>query len=155
MKSLSVNLFGNILKKPVRLIHFHFTNFAVWTYFWFIFWPSVVQGNGNRQQSIATTQSQSSIQADAITKRNIRFTRISIIIVMIFIICHVPRMIPNIAELAGVNTAKYDFFTVILSTNHLLLTINSTVNYIIYFILCGRRRQSNSTTTGMYVSIII
>ena len=89
---------------------------------------------------------------EALTKRNIRLTRISIVIVMVFIICHVPRMIPNIAEMAGVDTANYDVFTVILSINHLLLTISSTVNYIIYFILCGRRQQSSDTTTlGNYI----
>ena len=61
-------------------------------------------------------------------------------------------MIPNVAEMAGVVTAKYHFFTVMLSINQLLLTINSTVNYIIYFILCGRRRRQSSTNaaTGMY-----
>ena len=105
------------------------------------------QGNGNCQQSIIATQSQSLVITDTNGKRNIRLTRISIVIVVIFIICHVPRMIPNVAEMAGVDTIKYyDYFTVILSINQLLLTINSTVNYIIYFILCGRRQQSNTTS---------
>ena len=84
---------------------------------------------------------------DAINKRNVRLTRISIIIVVVFIICHFPRMIPNIAELVGVNTSKFDIFTVILSINHILLTINASVNYIIYLLLCGRGQQNS---TGNY-----
>ena len=84
---------------------------------------------------------------DAINKRNIRLTRISIIIVVVFIICHFPRMILNIAELVGVNTSKFDIFTVILSINHILLTINASVNYIIYLLLCGRGQQNS---TGNY-----
>ena len=84
---------------------------------------------------------------DAINERNIRITRISIIIVVVFIICHFPRMIPNIAELVGVNTSKFDIFTVILSINHMLLTINASVNYIIYLLLCGRGQQNS---TGNY-----
>ena len=76
-------------------------------------------------------------------KYNLIISGISIIIVVVFIICHFPRMIPNIAEMAGVNTSKYDIFTVILSINHLLLTINSSVNYIIYLLLCGRGRHNS------------
>ena len=34
----------------------------------------------------------------AMRRRELRLTRISVIIVFIFIICHVPRSIPNIAE---------------------------------------------------------
>ena len=96
---------------------------------------------------------------DAINERNIRITRISIIIVVVFIICHFPRMIPNIAELVGVNTSKFDIFTVILSINHVLLTINASVNYIIYLLLCGRGQQNStgnySTPSGtMYFNIV-
>ena len=58
-------------------------------------------------------------------------------------------MIPNIAELVGVNTSKFDIFTVILSINHILLTINASVNYIIYLLLCGRGQQNS---TGNYNS---
>ena len=35
---------------------------------------------------------------DALRRRDIRLTRISIVIVFVFIVCHVPRSIPNFAE---------------------------------------------------------
>ena len=34
----------------------------------------------------------------ALRRRDIRLTRISIVIVFVFIVCHVPRSIPNFAE---------------------------------------------------------
>ena len=36
---------------------------------------------------------------EALRKRDIRLTRISIVIVVVFIICHLPRFIPIIAEM--------------------------------------------------------
>lgn len=36
---------------------------------------------------------------DALRKRDIRLTRIAIIIVCIFVICHLPRFIPNVVEM--------------------------------------------------------
>ena len=52
--------------------------------------------------------------SDVLRKRDIRLTRISIVIVFVFIICHVPRMIPNITEMAN-----HEFLTKvsILNTN--------------------------------------
>ena len=37
---------------------------------------------------------------EAMRKRDIRLTRIAIVIVGVFIICHLPRFIPNIVEIA-------------------------------------------------------
>ena len=37
--------------------------------------------------------------AEALRKRDVRLTRIAIVIVGVFITCHLPRFIPNIAEL--------------------------------------------------------
>ena len=36
---------------------------------------------------------------EAMRKRDIRLTRIAIVIVGVFIICHLPRFIPNIVEM--------------------------------------------------------
>ena len=36
---------------------------------------------------------------EALRKRDIRLTRVAIIIVCIFIICHLPRFIPNVVEM--------------------------------------------------------
>ena len=37
--------------------------------------------------------------AEALRKRDVRLTRIAIVIVAVFITCNLPRFIPNIAEL--------------------------------------------------------
>ena len=48
----------------------------------------------------------------AMRRRELRLTRISVIIVFIFIICHVPRSIPNIAEfvLGKLPRVRFPFF---------------------------------------------
>ena len=47
--------------------------------------------------------------SDALRKRDVRLTRISIIIVIVFILCHFPRIIPNVAEMAEVVMNKVIF----------------------------------------------
>ena len=49
--------------------------------------------------------------AEALRKRDVRLTRIAIVIVGVFITCHLPRFIPNISELfttdGGPEVRKY------------------------------------------------
>ena len=51
--------------------------------------------------------------SDALRKRDVRLTRISIIIVIVFILCHFPRIIPNVAEMAEVVMNKVNFLRII------------------------------------------
>ena len=46
-----------------------------------------------------TKRKSSSDDTVTLSKLEIRMTRVSIIIVMIFIICHLPRIIPNVCDL--------------------------------------------------------
>ena len=54
-------------------------------------------------------RNQNEQRENALRKRDIRLTRISIIIVVIFMICHIPRFIMNFIELAYGNLSKVKF----------------------------------------------
>lgn len=87
---------------------------------------------------------------NALRKRDIRMTRISIVIVVVFVVCHVPRFVPNVSELILGKLTKP--FQALISFNNLLQIISSTVNYAIYFGSCWKFRKaerSNNQTQRM------
>ena len=57
-------------------------------------------------------RNQNEQRENALRKRDIRLTRISIIIVVIFMVCHIPRFIMNFIELAYGNLSKVRFVTI-------------------------------------------
>jgi len=65
-------------------------------------------------------------------KRERRLARISILIVIIFIICHSVKNIPNIVEIFGEDPRKVPVISQILLIGHLLLSVNSSVNFLVY-----------------------
>ena len=69
-----------------------------------------------------------------------RMTRVSIMIIVIFVICHLPRIIPNVYEvLSRVFPESEENFSIkiLKIVNILLLIVSSSVNFIIYFIIFG------------------
>lgn len=48
---------------------------------------------------------------DALRKRDIRLTRIAIIIVCVFICCHLPRFVPNVVEMFMPQLSEVRFFS--------------------------------------------
>ena len=69
-----------------------------------------------------------------------RMTRVSIMIIVIFVICHLPRIIPNVYEVFSrvFPESEENFSIKILKiVNILLLIVSSSVNFIIYFIIFG------------------
>jgi hypothetical protein len=58
-------------------------------------------------------------QEEAMRERNTRFTRIAIAIVVVFVICHVPRFIPNIAELLMINLPEVTFESFLIFWNNI------------------------------------
>ena len=69
-----------------------------------------------------------------------RMTRVSVMIIGIFVICHLPRIIPNVYEvLSRVFPESEENFSIkiIKIVNILLLIVSSSVNFIIYFIIFG------------------
>ena len=89
--------------------------------------PNTNSDNGTIRRNVGRSAS-----TDALRKRDIRLTRISIIIVTIFIICHFPRIIPNVAEMAEVNLAKVNANFCFLKNDHDLVAWKPRIQ-IIYF----------------------
>jgi len=85
--------------------------------------------------------------AEALRKRDVRLTRIAIVIVGIFITCHLPRFIPNITELFVEELPEWS--AIIISFTNLLQIINCTVNYLIYFGHCWKRSDESSNRDDM------
>jgi len=65
-------------------------------------------------------------------KRERRLARISLLIVIIFIICHSVKNIPTVFELFGKDPRNVPVCSQILLIGHLLLSINSSVNFLVY-----------------------
>lgn len=102
----------------------------------------------NRTPEVRRNQNQQA--ENALRKRDIRMTRISIVIVVVFVVCHVPRFVPNVSELILGKLTKP--FQALISFNNVLQIISSTVNYAIYFGSCWKFRKaerSNNQTQRM------
>ena len=96
--------------------------------------PNTNSDNGTIRRNVGRSAS-----TDALRKRDIRLTRISIIIVTIFIICHFPRIIPNVAEMAEVNLAKVCF----VSWSWVCCMHSLIISYfLVPFLHCHHQHQS-------------
>ena len=72
------------------------------------------------------------------------------IIILIFLVCHAPRIILDINELAtikiseyceSIGALEYSFWSIlVLNISHFLLVVNSSVNMIVYCLLGSRFR---------------
>lgn len=69
---------------------------------------------------------------ESLRRREIRMAKVSITIVIIFLICHTPKTFPTILEL--LHKAPHPL---LIEMSHLLLTINSSVNFLIYWLLAA------------------
>ena len=82
-----------------------------------LFIPTIVLGVLNclvyqalkKSTSLSTQLRRSGRGEEAMRKRDIRLTRIAIVIVGVFLACHLPRFIPNIVEmLFGLPPVRYN-----------------------------------------------
>ena len=95
----------------------------------------------------------STLSGDVITLQSLTFrlARISLLIVIIFIICHSLKILPSIFEILGyppevrnITCHTWDIISFlqlipgILQLSHLLLTINCSVNFLVYYLAGGR-----------------
>ena len=71
-------------------------------------------------------------------RRNRRITLLLVIILLVFIVCHIGEIFISLYEmidlLDGVRTSFPTWAKNIVLTNHLLVIINSSINFLIY---CG------------------
>ena len=64
-----------------------------------------------------------------------RLARISVVIVFIFIFCHSLKIVPSLLEILGYPP---ELLPGVLPLSHLLLTINCSVNFLVYYLASGR-----------------
>jgi len=78
-------------------------------------------------------------------KRDAQYTRASLFMVVAFIVCNMPRFIPNIMEIFIEFHKWPQWGHVLVNVNHLLTVINSAFNFLIYWsFCCGKRRRRRS-----------
>lgn len=94
---------------------------------------------------------------DSLRKRELRLARVSMIIVLIFMVCHSPKIIPSVCEIAHGDAKVTDelytmnaifinytymflyfqFVPFFIEVSHLMLTINCSLNFPTYFVASG------------------
>ena len=77
-----------------------------------------------------------SIFSPVCRRRETRLTRISLIIVWLFMFCHIWKLIPTFYEIfyGEVNFAKLKWLKNINDISHVLIVLNSSVNFLIYVV---------------------
>ena len=98
--------------------------------------------NPSKQPFLAKTQkkkSEKNQQCETNTPRETQLAKISLMIVLVFIICHGVRWIPNIAELTQLyrNDKSIIYWPPWIDStsniSHFLITLNSSANFYIYY----------------------
>jgi len=89
-------------------------------------------------------------------QQEIRFSQISIAIAAVFILCHTVKWISNVWEyymvlMYGKVTAWPNWVSYSISLSHLLITVNCSVNFFIYFIKHRQRKNSCNISQGSTV----
>jgi len=72
-------------------------------------------------------------------RREVRLARISLSIVFIFILCHSLKILPSFLEILGKSP---ETIPGLLPLSHLLITINCSVNFLVYFMASGKALSS-------------
>lgn len=81
--------------------------------------------------------------------RERRLARTGLTIVGIFIICHTLKTVPSVFEIFGQDPRAVAGCSLLLLLGHLLLAINSSVNFLVYFLASGRKMTSLLTCTRL------
>eukprot|EP00093_Oithona_nana_P011302 11302.XXX_412372_410513_1 [CDS] Oithona nana genome sequencing. len=77
-------------------------------------------------------------------KRDAKYTRASVVMVVAFVVCNTPRCVPNIMEIIVGLEASPPWVWVLAQINHLLGVVNSSFNFLIYWSFCGGRGPAHS-----------
>ena len=97
--------------------------------------------------SISVTERRSSLSSSK--KNEIALAKVSMAIVLIFIICHSVRWIPNVYELVRIVRGQKEDWPVwiesLTNISHFLTTLNSSANFYIYCFKHFSKSASNST----------
>ena len=85
---------------------------------------------------------------DLLRRREMTLARTGAYIVIVFLVCQLLKVIPSILEMVDPDIYP-TWDEEIIATSHLLLSINSAVNYLLYSITgrCTNKRRSASRRT--------
>lgn len=98
-----------------------------------------VERHENSSSSITVTATCSDRDHEE-RERDVRYTRVSILMVVLYFVCHAPRIITNTVEMAVASDRLPIWFELLVSINHLLVVSNSSFNFLIY--LWASKRNS-------------
>jgi len=76
---------------------------------------------------------------EQLRRREVRLARISLSIVFIFLLCHSLKIIPSFLEILGQSP---ETIPGVLPLSHLLITVNCSVNFLVYYMASGRALSS-------------
>ncbi|XP_023339076.1 FMRFamide receptor [Eurytemora carolleeae] len=93
-------------------------------------------------------------------KREVRMARVSILIVIIFLLCHTLKFVPSVCEIISGNP---EYIPHVVELAHLLIIVNCSVNFLIYACSSGNsifdiftlRRQRNTSSPLMRSNIAL
>lgn len=71
---------------------------------------------------------------EQVRRREVRMARISITIVIIFLLCHILKLVPSLCEIV---TGDPGLVPGTVELSHLLITFNSSVNFLVYYLASG------------------
>ncbi|TRY77947.1 hypothetical protein TCAL_09774 [Tigriopus californicus] len=110
--------------------------------------PSAPSGSCKRRTSYVVESEAARQQREQEQERDTRYTRASILMVIVFLLCHGPRFATNVMELMFYDESRTqpEWFHVLVSVTHFLVTVNSSFNFLIYFGAC--QRKCPCTRTG-------
>jgi len=80
-------------------------------------------------------------------KRDAKYTRASVVMVVSFVICNTTRFVPNLMELYIPQTKFPEWAFTLISINQLLTILNSSFNFMIYLSFCGTGKKNRRQTT--------
>ena len=113
--------------------------------------------NSNRPSfgatSITLIERRNSLSASK--KNEIALAKVSLAIVLIFILCHSVRWIPNVYELVRIVRGKKEDWPIWIESlthiSHFLTTLNSSVNFYIY---CFKHFSSSTSTVTIRCKVM-
>ena len=79
-------------------------------------------------------------ETNEVRDREVRYTKVSMLMVLMFLLCHIPRLVANAIEMLLIANCKKDnciptWYDILVSFNHLLIIANSAYNFVILLTL--------------------
>eukprot|EP00093_Oithona_nana_P008765 08765.XXX_270950_269375_1 [CDS] Oithona nana genome sequencing. len=139
---------------PMRLNEYYITIYCIWMNFLFmglVPFLALIILNAATLRSLITKNNVPIGHADQNKTNEVALAKVSLTIVLIFILCHSVKWIPNIYELLRLSSQDKrqwpHWIESVTHVAHFLMSLNSSVNFYVYFVkhfrLSCKSRHSN------------